>query len=239
MKNNSRRTVIVLGGSGGLGKEIAKRLFKHVDRVIATYNSRMPDIKKAEWCFFDAAKDNGFDQIKLLADSFSDKLVSFIFCIGIPSSKKLITETKIHEWNNLFNINCVSFVRSYLLFKNIIRDNKANVIVISSDTTSKINIENGPYTSSKMALESAAITLSKEEIKYGVRINIISPSLIESPLGNYILSLKGIEDKNKFIENLPLKRLLSVNDVSEIIVSIATNSIWQLMSGQNIRISNF
>lgn len=178
------------------------------------------------------------ERIRKYCKNFSDRLITLIFCIGIPSSKNLIVDTPIDEWIQLYKINCLSFIKLYLLFKNIIRKNKSSVIVLSSDTTVKCNPKNGSYSSSKSALEATVITLAKEEIKYGVRINILCPSLLDSPLGDYILKLKGIQSKKDFVKNLPLNRLLKIEEVSEIVLSIAMDSHWSYISGQVIRVSN-
>jgi NAD(P)-dependent dehydrogenase (short-subunit alcohol dehydrogenase family) len=80
-------------------------------------------------------------------------------------------------------------------------------------------------------------TLAKEEAYYGVRVNVVAPMLVDSPLGDRILSLKGITDKAALAMTLPWGRLLSVAEVAEAVASVGLDDAWQYATGHVFRLS--
>lgn len=239
------KTAVVFGATGTIGQEIVACLKKRgLTQIVATYYSQDPkplsDIhSNIKWTFFDANSDtsNEGSCIKSLSMKFLESF-SVFYCIGLPSSKQLVSETEPQEWISLFNTNCVGLVRAFHLVKAHLRRTKGCLLVVSSDTTRVIGSKNGAYSASKVALEVLAETLAKEESNYGVRVIVLSPSLVDSPLANHILSLKGIEDKDFYIrESCPWSRLITVSEVAETAVALALDPAWNYMSGHVVRLS--
>jgi NAD(P)-dependent dehydrogenase (short-subunit alcohol dehydrogenase family) len=96
---------------------------------------------------------------------------------------------------------------------------------------------NGPYTASKAALEAVALTLAKEEAGSGVRVNIVAPSLVESPQAQTVLARKGVTDTAVYYAGLPWGRALSVDEVAEVIVGIGADEQWRYLTGQVLRMA--
>lgn len=165
-------------------------------------------------------------------------LIAAFFCIGIPSAKKQIVDTKTEEWINLFSVNAVGFVRAYTAIADIVRRSQSRIIVLSSDTTRIMGSQNGPYTASKAALEVIVQTLAKEEAQFGVRLTLLAPSLVDSPLADYILELKGITDKATHNESLPWGRPIAIQEVAEAAVSLALDVQWGYCTGQIFRLAS-
>ncbi len=235
-------SALVFGATGAIGKTTIECLqSRNLKHILATYHHEPPvqvsEYKNVQWIQFEANDLQSIQGIKSSLEQLNVHLRAVIFCIGIPSSKRSIAETLQDEWLELYTTNCVSFVNMYSALKEFIRNGKASVVVLSSDTTHKIGICNGPYTASKVALEATALTLAKEEAKYGVRVNILAPSLVDSPLADHILSLKGITDREEYMKTLPWGRTLTTFEVAESAVSLALDKNWEYVTGQMFRLA--
>ena len=235
-------SALVFGAAGAIGKTTIECLqSRELKHILATYHHEPPvqvsEYKNVQWIPFEANDPQSTQGIKSSLKQLNVRLRAVIFCIGIPSSKRSIAETPQNEWFELYTTNCISFINAYSALKEFIRNGKASVVVLSSDTTHRIGAGNGPYTASKIALEATALTLAKEEAKYGVRVNILAPSLVDSPLADHILSLKGITDRDKYTETLPWGRTITPFEVAESAVSLALDKNWEYVTGQIFRLA--
>jgi NAD(P)-dependent dehydrogenase (short-subunit alcohol dehydrogenase family) len=235
----NKETIVVFGGSGDIGKAILARLLedKKLDIIATSRGNRSSRSTRIKWVRLRAESLKSCQQFSLLLQKLRPRIKACIYCIGTSSTKRLIVDTPPKEWMSLYIVNCVGFVNAYRAARNPIRQNHARVVILSSDTTRKLSAHNGPYTASKLALEGVAITLAKEEAVFGVRINVIAPSLVESKSEKHILRLKGVKDRASYIQNLPWSRLLSPSEIASIAVSVAINPEWDYVSGQIFRIT--
>ena len=84
----------------------------------------------------------------------------------------------------------------------------------------------------KAAIESLTRTLASE-FAPKIRVNCVSPSLIETKLSNRIL--RNEQTKNKIINDNPLKRIGQPEDVSNMIEFLLSNkSTW--ITGQTMHV---
>lgn len=70
-------------------------------------------------------------------------------------------------------------------------------------------------------------TLSAEEAEHGVRVNLVAPSLVASPLAESVLALKGVTDVEDYYRALPWGRPLTTTEVAGVAVEIATAPHWR------------
>ena len=236
MKNNE--LALVIGGSGDLGTAIIERLLdRGIQNIISTYRTSIPDIvypKYVTWVQYDTDTDPlGERVVKVLGERPVNYMV---FAAGQPSSKKNISETSHNEWSNLLEVNAISFSNLYREIHKLVRIGDGRVLVISSDTTKKLGPGNGPYSASKAALEAIAITLSKEELPFGVRVNIFAPTLFDSKLAEKILKLKGVTDIESYKQSLPWGHSIPLNEVADSAVSLLCDDSWRYATSQIFRL---
>jgi len=231
------KSVIVFGASGAVGAAIIKSLqLRGITDIIGTYNNNRPEIHGCHFFHYDVKEPVSVEFINSLCSLIKHKEISIIYTIGMASSKQKVTSTPIAEWEELLKVNCLGFGMTYKGFQHLFRRNGARIIVFSSNATKTSSEKNGPYTASKVALESLVITLAKEEREYGVRLNVIAPSLIDSPLADKVLQMKGVT-KEQHAKSLPWGRSIELAEISEAAVSLAVDDYWKYISGQVIRYS--
>ncbi|MGH3430366.1 MAG: SDR family NAD(P)-dependent oxidoreductase, partial [Mycobacteriales bacterium] len=164
-------------------------------------------------------------------------LQAVVCCLGTPSSKRRIADTDPDEFDAVFAGNVTSVVRLWQAVHERARKAAAGVVILGSDTTATLRADNGAYSAAKAGLEALSTTLAAEEAEHGVRVNLVAPSLVASPLAENVLALKDVSDVDAYYRALPWGRALSPSEVASVAVEIATASHWRYASGQVVRLA--
>lgn len=185
---------------------------------------------------FDAREPNDTSEIRKALKRATGPLRAVVYAAAAPSSKRLVSDTPNDEFIDLFTVNALGFAAVWQIVAEAARVGAASVTVISSDTTDRRRSGNASYTASKSALEAIALTLAKEEAAHGVRVNIVAPSAIASPLIERVHAAKRTSDLESYYASLPWGRALTINEVADAITSIAVDDPWRYASGQVFRL---
>lgn len=232
-----RSLAVVAGASGAIGAAVAGQLSAAWD-VIGTYHQHEPaPAPGIRWVHFDGTDDHGADDLHAALESDPRPLRAVICCIGAPSSKRQITATPLDEFQSVFMANVTAVVRLWQAVYKHARRGGAGVVLLGSDTTAKLHPGNGAYSAAKAGLEALTVTLAAEEAEHGVRVNLLAPSLVASPLADSILALKGVSNVEEYYQTLPWGRPLSTAEVATVAVEIARAPHWRYATGQVVRLA--
>lgn len=223
---------LITGASGAIGGTIADLLLDRGWSVIGTYCHAEPATKRVQWRRFDGATGEGTEELQAALDVTPLPLQAVFCCVGAPSSKHSISDTAESEFSDVYAANALSFVRTWHVIRGRARTDHTSVLALSSDAATSSRAGNGPYSAAKAALHALITTLAREEHEHGVRVNAIAPSLIDSPLAEEILSLKGITDRPAYYAGLPWGRPLTTGEVAAVALDVATAPHWRYASGQ-------
>lgn len=229
---------VVAGASGAIGSAVARALAVAGWSVIATYRTRSPKpIEGVRWVPFDGCIDQRSGDLAQALAAEQRPLRAVISCIGAPSAKQSIAATPGAEFDAVFSANVTATVRLWQTLHARARLDRAGVVFLSSDATATLKAGNGPYSAAKAGLEALAVTLAAEELQHGVRVNVLAPSLVASPLAQTILARKGVTDVEQYYQQLPFGRALTTEEVAVIAVEIATAPHWRYATGQTVRLA--
>ncbi|MEU8542936.1 SDR family oxidoreductase [Streptomyces sp. NPDC048717] len=227
---------VVTGGSGALGTAIRSRLTESGWRVIATYRTRRPEpahsVGHTTWVRFDAADGTSTEALREAVTAQPGRLHAVFACVGAPSSKRPVAETPLSEFTAVHEANALSLVSTWHAVADRARRDSTAVLAVGSDAGQATRANNGPYSAAKAALESLVTTLAKEEHEHGVRVNLIAPSLIDSPLAAHVMALKGVTDPVEYFARLPWGRPLVLDEVAAACIELATAAHWSYVTGQ-------
>ena len=237
--NSGRASLaVVAGASGTIGAAAAEALAAAGLAVIGTYRQRRPNpMPGVAWVRFDGADGQDAGELRGALAADPRPLTAVISCIGAPSSKHPIADTGPDEFDAVFTANVTSVVRLWQAVCARARAAAAGVVLLGSDTTATLGAGNGPYSAAKAGLEALTITLAAEEAEHGVRVNLVAPSLVASPLAEHVLALKGVTDAEDYYRALPWGRALSAAEVAAVAVEIATAPHWRYAGGQVMRLA--
>ena len=216
-----KKNLLLIGGSYGIGLEIAKQLKDEYSVIVASRTSEgLPNgVQHLE---FDVQTDdiNSLD--------LPDIIDGFVYCpgsINLRPFKMLKPEAfqKDMEINFMGMIRCVHGILPRL--------NQAEnpSIVLFSTVAVKVGMPfHTSIAAAKGAVEGFAKSLAAEYAPK-LRVNVIAPSLTDTPLAGKLLSSE--EKKEKMGQRHPLKRVGTVHDIaSTAVFLLKEESSW--MTGQ-------
>lgn len=222
--------IIIVGSSGGLGKEITENLFGFDDIIFTHFsNNNSSKINGKNSQFLDLSDFNSIDNF-ISANIKNLKNINYINFSAF-SKDGLLYGYKNSDWKRTFDVNLNGPV--YLIKKllPIMVSNKyGRIINISSYLASHGAIGASAYSSSKSALIGLTKTMSKE---YG-RFNILS-NIIE--LGYFNVGLSdSLEEKkvNQLKKDIPVKKFGDSIEVVNII-KLLINSNY--INGSQIKVN--
>ena len=93
---------------------------------------------------------------------------------------------------------------------------RGDVVIISSAATEYLNPGFAPYNMSKMAVETLAFTLAKEEQPHGIHVNVIAPGLVETPMGRGWAETQGIRDMRELDAKMPFGHVCQPEEVADV-----------------------
>lgn len=229
---------VVAGASGAIGGAVAEALVANGWAVIGTYRTKPaePD-DDITWTFFDGADDECTAELTATLAANPQPLKAVICCLGVSSSKRRIADTDPDEFDAVYLGNVTSVVRLWQAVHERARQASAGVVLLGSDTTAALRPGNGAYSAAKAGLEALSTTLAAEEAEFGVRVNVVAPSLTESPLAEAVLARKGVANIEDYYRSLPWGRPLSQAEVAAVAVEIASAPHWRYVSGQVVRLA--
>lgn len=212
------KNILLIGGSHGIGFELASKLHQdHTVYVASRSNENLGNLD-VNYIQYDTEKD------ELDLSQLPDHLDGFVFCpgsINLKPFKMLSVDTfrQDMELNFLSMVNVVHQVMEHL------KKSEQASLVFFSTVAVKVGM---PYHTSvaaaKGAIEGFAKALAAEYAPK-LRVNVIAPSLTDTPLAKRLLS----NDKKKEMMDArhPLKRVGTSEDIASVAAFLlGEDSTW-------------
>jgi NAD(P)-dependent dehydrogenase (short-subunit alcohol dehydrogenase family) len=190
----TNKIAVVVGSSKGIGLGVADKFEELGAKVIRVSRTEGVDISNKE-----------------SIDTFFESLNHIDFLInvaGINFTKK-IEDIEIDEWDSVLDTNLRSFY--YIIKKSIpLMKNGGRIVNVSSIAGRNKSIVSGVhYTSSKAGIIGLTRQLAHELGPRGIHVNCTCPSQTLTPMLEQSMTN---EQQEKLCENIPLRRLGSVDD---------------------------
>lgn len=220
------KNILLIGGSYGIGLALAKEL-QHENKVfIASRTNENLENLGVTHLPFDATTDT-LDVSKL--PEVLDGLVYLPGSINLRPFKGM----KIEAFENDLQINFISLVKVIqTVLSNLTASKQSSVVLFSSVAASMGMPFHTSVAASKGAIEGFAKALAAEYAPK-IRVNVIAPSLTDTPLADKFLN--NDVKKEKSSERHPLKRFGQPEDMAQMAsFLLSENSSW--MSGQILHV---
>ena len=246
---------IILGGSSGMGKEAAKLLIQDGIEVIIT--GKDPQKLKAA-----ASELSGAGKVEMAVVNLYDEDSVRSFIGGIERENRQIgyllnapgyfsplsfLDHQSDDYDRYMKINRGIFFITQAVAKNM-RVHKAGSIVNIGSMWAKQAIKATPssaYSMAKAGLHSLTQHLAMELAEYGIRVNAVSPAVVETPIyGSFIDPVQIRSTLAGFNRFHPIGRIGQPADIASVIrflfsdeSSWVTGAIWDVdggvMAGRN------
>ncbi len=217
-----KKNILLIGGSTGIGNQIADNLKEEHHIIVASRSKGNLDTNKITHLEFDVLKD---DISKL---ELPDQIDGFVYCPGSIDLKpfKLIKPEKFEEEMNLNFFGLVRCVQGIL--DKLKKSNQASLVFYSTVAVKVGMPFHTSVAAAKGAIEGFAKSLAAEYAP-GFRVNVIAPSLTDTPLAEKLLSNE--DKKKKMDKRHPLNRVGEAKDIANLATFLLSEeSSW--MTGQ-------
>lgn len=241
-----KKTVIVTGGSRGIGAAIVNLLAQDGYNVVINYNksdeiaSKMKEELAQNGCSVEIFKADvsNREEVKQLIEFTLNKFKNIDVLVnnaGITQTK-LFTDITDEDWNKMLatNLNSV-FYTTQEVVKNMIHNKRGCIINISSIWGLVGSSCEVHYSVAKAGVDAMTKALAKELGPSNIRVNSIAPGIIDTDMNKYLTDeeIVGIE------EEIPLGKIGKVEDISKCVKwliedNYTTGQVISINGGWNI-----
>jgi len=237
------RTVLITGGSRGIGKGIAIGLGREGARVAISYRSnktgaqntlRQLQADGAE-CFAVEADATDPQKVQFLVEKVTERFGRLDILVNNVGefNWKLVAETSIEEWQKVLASNLLSvFYASKAVLPLMRRNRWGRIINLGAVGAERAfgQATISAYAAAKAAVVSFSRSLALEEAKHGITVNVINPSNIDEK------ELTIDEARRLHDSRFPIGRPPSAEDVSTAVKFFASDAA-DYITGQVLNVS--
>lgn len=227
MMNFEGKNILVVGGSSGIGLSLVKLLALNGATV---YN--ISRTEHADWPQgIKHLSLDVLDDLSTMAKFIPEQLHGMVYSVGSITLKPF-TRLSEEDFLNDYRINVLGAARTIQQSVKHLKNAGASSIVLISSVAAKTGM---PYHASvaaaKAAVEGMALSLAAEFAAQQIRVNVVAPSLTDTPLAQNLLSTA--EKREASAKRHPLAKIGQPEDISNMIAFLLSDqSNW--ITGQVI-----
>jgi 3-oxoacyl-[acyl-carrier protein] reductase len=236
--NLKHKKVFITGGTAGIGLSILESFYK-LEADIFTIGTNIENLKTIQGNFPKIKTANfnleNHQKIEELVKEAKDKLGGLDIVINNAGITKdnLAIRMSDEEWNKVINVNLTAvFLICKYSIKAMMKQDAGSIINISSIVGHTGNFGQANYSSAKAGIVAMSKSLAKEYAKRNIRINCISPGFIDTKMTKNI----NEEFKKKLIENIPMGKLGTGNDIANCALFLASD-LSSYITGETIHVN--
>lgn len=213
-------TVLVTGGVRGIGKSIALAFLQKGYRVCVTYSKDEENAAKCAALGLEVYKaDVSKEKDVCLLFEKIGKVDVLVNNAGIALVKQL-QDVTYEEYERVFAVNVGgAFLCAREAAKGMISSQKGLIVNVSSVWGEVGGSCESVYSASKAALIGFTKALAKELGWSGIRVNSISPGVIDTPMNAHFSK----EELSALTEEIPMGRMGTGEDIANAVMYLVEN----------------
>ncbi len=229
------KTVLITGGSRGIGAATARRFAAAGYRVAINYNrSEREALKLAEELGGTAVRaDVGDpDQVQEMVDNVLDKFcqLDILVCNAGIAQQKLFGELTNEDWKKIFTVNVEGvFYTIRAALPHMLHRKAGRIVTVSSMWGQVGGSCEVAYSASKAAVIGLTKALAKEIGPSGITVNCVAPGVIATEMNAGL----STEDLEALRNETPLESIGKPEDVAESIFFLASDAA-RFITGQTL-----
>jgi len=223
------QTVIVTGGTRGIGRAIARHFLEAGATVVATYAandaaseafkaSLGPAAKALHLRKFDVAD---YAQVEAFYKDFDAEHKNFSVLVNNSGIRKdaVLAMMKPEDWQQVLDVNLTGAFNMAKLAVHRFMQNRYGRIITITSPAGRFGFEGqANYSASKAGQIAMTRSLSKEVASRGITVNCVSPGFIDT---EFVADLPEKLRKD-YLASIPLKRFGTPDDVACCVLFLAS-----------------
>jgi 3-oxoacyl-[acyl-carrier protein] reductase len=237
---NEKKVAIITGASRGIGRATAIELAKAGYFVVINFKSNEEAATETlklvhtaggdgEISKFDVA-DNAQTSEKIKEIIGRHKKIQVLVNNAGITADGLFMMMGEDEWDSVINTSLKGFFNvTKLILKEMVKARNGSIVCVSSAAGITPNRGQANYAAAKAGIIGASRSLSKEVARFGIRVNVVAPGLIETEMttGSPILEMQKM---------IPMERLGKPEEVARVIRFLCSEDA-SYMTGQVVGIN--
>ncbi|WP_327018571.1 SDR family oxidoreductase [Croceibacter atlanticus] len=213
-----KKNIVLIGGSKGIGLSITELLQDDHNLFVASRTTGELDTSLVTHLEFDVQKDD------ITSLNLPDQIDGLVFCPGSINLKPF-KMLKPSDFEEDININFMSLVKTvHALLPKLKKSEQASLVFFSTVAVKVGMPFHTSVAAAKGAIEGFAKALAAEYAPT-FRVNVIAPSLTDTPLAAQLLN--NDKKREKMNDRHPLKRVGTTEDIAAIAKFLLTDqSAW-------------
>ncbi|MEO6537714.1 MAG: SDR family oxidoreductase [Ferruginibacter sp.] len=219
---------LIIGGSSGIGKQLATQLTETGNQVIATFNKSEPVNENPHL---------HYHHLNVLAENLSldflpDELAGLVYCPGIINLRPF-ERLKPADFEADYKLQVIGAVKIIQMALPALKKVPNSSIILFSTVAVQMGLPfHAQVAASKGALEGLTKALAAE-FAPKIRVNCIAPSLTNTPLAASLLNTEQKVEANA--QRHPLKRIGTTEDIANMAMFLLSEkSSW--ITGQILHV---
>ena len=240
----TRKTVLVIGGTGGIGSATCLQLATDNFDVVIHYNKNKTKAEQLKKIIVNNGQRAGvvtgsifdqsdIDEIKDQSQRIIGEISVVVNCATIP-----IPTTKFSDldWSNMQDHYDANIKSSFNILKVFSKDWESNkfgkYIGLTTLYTEQPKSELLGYITAKTALNGFVKALAFELAPKGIRLNLVSPGMVDTPL------IADVPEKTRLLSaaQTPLRSIATPEDIANTIAFLASDKS-NYLTGETIRVN--
>ena len=240
---SEKYTIVITGGSRGIGRAICIAMAGPVTTVYFNYASNLEAAAETE----EMVKAAGGSAVGICADISTESAITGFFQRILSETGRvdvlvnnagltrdgLLVRMKERDWDAVMDVNLKgAFFCSKIAAKTMIKQHSGRIINITSVVGITGNSGQANYSASKAGMIGFTKAIAKELASRNITANAIAPGYIETDM------TEVLSEKNKvaMLEQIPLGRFGKPQDVTAVVAFLASDAA-SYITGQVIHVS--
>ena len=236
------KVALITGAARGIGSSIAIELARLGAMVVINYSKDDDGADKT----LEAIKEAGgyglkfkcniarfketHEMIKVIINTLG-RIDILVNNAGVSKIGLLMDMTE-ENWDDLMNVNLKGvFNCSHAVIPQMLKQEKGSIINISSIWGSVGASCEVIYSASKGGVNSFTMALAKELGSSGIRVNAISPGVIETEMNKFL----NIEERKLLEEEIPMRKFGECEDIARLVAFLSSEDS-KYITGQVIKV---
>ena len=235
-------TVLVVGGTRGIGRAVASR-FAELGAVVGLTGT---DEERASEVADSLAEDCGHpvtgygldvrdrEQITEVVKRFKSEQGSvgtLVYNAGISPVYVSAEKIEQEDWDSIIATNLTgALIAAQSVARELISDGRAGSIVFMGSLMSLVGDSRlAAYTASKTGLAGMARVMALDWARHGIRVNVVAPAYVATDFSKGLQQNEGL--RQSVIDRTPLERFGEPEEISDLVVFLASESASFMTGG--------